>query len=69
MTGFLSPASRLALAKIKEAVRIKSKVERHDSLAAIGDEILAVLLPEFDGRDKEIKGVLDAWNMNWYVSI
>jgi polyribonucleotide nucleotidyltransferase len=50
----------LAYTRIKEAVRIKSKVERHDSLAAISEEILVVLMPEYDGRDKEIKGFLDA---------
>lgn len=48
----------LALAKIKESVSIKTKADRHNSLAAIGDDVLSVLLPEFEGRDKEIKGFL-----------
>jgi polyribonucleotide nucleotidyltransferase len=50
----------LAYARIKEAVCIKSKVERHDSIAAISEEILAVLMPEYDGRDKEINEVFNA---------
>jgi len=48
----------LALAKIKKSVSIKTKADRHNSLAAIGDDVLSVLLPEFEGRDKEIKGFL-----------
>jgi polyribonucleotide nucleotidyltransferase len=53
-----SRVRELALAKIKEAVSIKTKADRHNALAAIGDDVLAVLLPEFEGREKEIKGFL-----------
>jgi polyribonucleotide nucleotidyltransferase len=49
----------LAYAKMKEAVRIKSKVERHDRIDAIAEETVAALLPEYEGRSKEIKGFLD----------
>jgi polyribonucleotide nucleotidyltransferase len=48
----------LAEAKIKDAVRIKTKMERQDQLAAIEEEVLAVLLPEFEERSAEIAGFL-----------
>ncbi len=48
----------LAYAGMKEAVRIKSKVERHDRIDAITDEALATLATEYEGREKEIKGFL-----------
>ncbi len=44
----------LAYGKMKEAVRIKSKVERHDRIDAITEETLSELLPEMEGREKEI---------------
>ncbi len=50
--------SDLAYAKMKEAVRIKSKGERHNRIDAITDEVLEALLPEYEGRAKEIKGIL-----------
>jgi polyribonucleotide nucleotidyltransferase len=43
----------LAYSRIKEAVRIKSKVERHDSLDVIRKDVLEALLPEFEGRENE----------------
>jgi polyribonucleotide nucleotidyltransferase len=48
----------LAYGKMKDAVRIKSKMERHDRIDAIADETMTALLPEGEGRDKEIKGFL-----------
>jgi len=48
----------LAYGKMKEAVRIKSKLERHDRIDAIAEETLTSLRPEVEGRDKEIKGFL-----------
>jgi len=50
--------TELAYGKMKEAVRIKAKGERHDRIDAITEEVLAALLPEYEGRGKEIKGVL-----------
>lgn len=50
--------SELAYARIKDAVRIKSKMERKDALAAIEEEVLAALLPEYDGRETEITDCL-----------
>ncbi|HEX5772932.1 MAG TPA: polyribonucleotide nucleotidyltransferase, partial [Geomobilimonas sp.] len=44
--------------KMKEAVRIKTKGERHDRIDAITAEVLEALLPEYEGRTKEIKGIL-----------
>lgn len=48
----------LAYGKMKEAVRIKSKGERHDRIDAIIAEVLTALLPDYEGRDKEIKGIV-----------
>ncbi len=48
----------LAYGKMKEAVRIKSKMERHDRIDAIAAETMTGLLPEGEGRDKEVKGFL-----------
>jgi polyribonucleotide nucleotidyltransferase len=45
----------LAYGKMKDAVRIKSKMERHDRIDAIADETITALLPEEEGRDKEIR--------------
>ena len=49
----------LGYAKMKEAVRIKSKVERHDRIDAITEEVLSVLTVEREERAKEIRGFLD----------
>uniref|UniRef100_A0A831XLW3 Polyribonucleotide nucleotidyltransferase n=1 Tax=Geobacter metallireducens TaxID=28232 RepID=A0A831XLW3_GEOME len=51
----------LAYAKMKEAVRIKSKQERHSRIGAIADETLAVLEADFPGRSAEIKGFLESF--------
>ena len=48
----------LAYGKMKEAVRIKSKMERHDRIDAVAAETMMELLPEGEGRNKEIKGFL-----------
>jgi len=48
----------IAYARMKEAVRIKSKVERHNSIDAISAETLAALATEFEGCDKQIKAFL-----------
>jgi polyribonucleotide nucleotidyltransferase len=50
--------AELAKEKIKEAVRIKTKMERHDRLAAIAEEIQEALLAEFEERAAEIAGFL-----------
>ena len=48
----------LAHGKVKEAVRIKSKVERHTTIGQIMTHILADLGAEYEGREKEVKGLL-----------
>lgn len=48
----------LAHGKVKEAVRIKSKVERHAAIGQIMTQLLAELGTEYEGRQKEIKGLL-----------
>lgn len=48
----------LASARINDAVRIKTKMERRDQLAAIEEETLAALLPEYEGRASEIAGFI-----------
>ena len=48
----------LAYAKIKDAVRIKAKTERHNRMDAVKTETLEALLPEYEGCAKAIKGFL-----------
>jgi len=48
----------LAYDKMREAVRIKTKVERHNAIDTIKADVIAVLGEEFAGRSKEIKGFL-----------
>ncbi|RNC70362.1 MAG: polyribonucleotide nucleotidyltransferase [Desulfuromonadales bacterium] len=48
----------LSYAQIKEAVRIRSKQERHSRISAIADETLAALEVEFPGRSADIKAFL-----------
>ncbi|NMC73295.1 MAG: polyribonucleotide nucleotidyltransferase [Geobacteraceae bacterium] len=54
-----SKVSELAKEKIKEAVKIKTKVERHERLALIAEEIQAALLDDYEDRAAEIAGFLD----------
>ncbi|HKZ16460.1 MAG TPA: polyribonucleotide nucleotidyltransferase [Geobacteraceae bacterium] len=49
-----SRVRELANAKIKEAVRIKAKGERRNALDVIKESVLAALVPEYEGREKEI---------------
>lgn len=48
----------LAYSRIDEAVRIRSKQERHNCIATITQETLEALLPEFEGLNSEIKDFL-----------
>jgi polyribonucleotide nucleotidyltransferase len=54
----------LAAEPMKNAVRIKSKGERHDAIDAITDETIAALVPEFEGAEKEIKGFIEDLEYN-----
>jgi len=54
----MARVSELAFAKIKEAVRIKSKMDRKDSLTAIKTETIETLQSDFEGRESEIAGFL-----------
>lgn len=53
-----SKVKELAYVNIKEAVRIKSKQERYNRIAAVTEETVASLLTEYEGRNAEIKGFL-----------
>ncbi|HEY6874096.1 MAG TPA: polyribonucleotide nucleotidyltransferase [Geobacteraceae bacterium] len=48
----------LAYQKIKEAVRIEAKGERHDRIDAVAEEVQATLAADYEGRGKEIAGFL-----------
>ncbi len=50
--------SELAFATIKDAVKIKSKMDRKDSLTAIKNDTIASLQTDFEGRESEIAGFL-----------
>ncbi|MDD2336825.1 MAG: polyribonucleotide nucleotidyltransferase, partial [Geobacteraceae bacterium] len=56
--ALMTRVSELAYAKIKEAVRIKSKMDRKDSLTSIKNEVIADLQADFEGRESEIAGFL-----------
>jgi polyribonucleotide nucleotidyltransferase len=56
--ALLAKVKELAYASMKEAVRIKSKVERHNRIDAIKAEVLTALAEEYEGRGKEIGGFL-----------
>ncbi len=58
-TALQSRVRELVYAEIKDAVRIESKVERHSALAGIRENALATLLPEYEGREKEILESID----------
>lgn len=48
----------LAYGRMKESVKIKSKVERHNAIDAITADVLAALIVDFEGTEKQIKGFL-----------
>jgi polyribonucleotide nucleotidyltransferase len=48
----------LAYSRIKDAVKIKSKQERHIVIDAVIAETIEALSADFDGRGKEIKGFI-----------
>ncbi|MBP1728924.1 MAG: Polyribonucleotide nucleotidyltransferase [Deltaproteobacteria bacterium] len=49
----------LAHGRIKDAVRIVTKQERHNAIDAVIDETIAALAADYEGRKKEIKGFID----------
>lgn len=49
-----SRTRELSYGRIKDAVRIKAKGERHDALYAIRNDVMNVLLPDFEGKEKDI---------------
>ena len=49
----------LAYQKIKDAVRIESKGERHDRIDAVAVEVQEALKADYEGRAKEIGGFLN----------
>jgi polyribonucleotide nucleotidyltransferase len=49
----------LAYQKIKEAVRIETKGDRHDRIEAVAGEVQAALQADYEGRTKEIEGFLN----------
>ena len=51
-----SKVSELAYSRIKDAVRIVSKQERHKAIDSVIDETIAALSGEYEGRGKQIKG-------------
>jgi polyribonucleotide nucleotidyltransferase len=55
---FKAKVKELAFAKMKEAVRIKSKAERHNRIDAITEEVLAQLATDYEGREKETKAFI-----------
>jgi len=50
----------LAHGRIKEAVRIVTKQERHNAIDTVIAETVTALADDYEGRKKEIKGFIDA---------
>jgi polyribonucleotide nucleotidyltransferase len=50
---------KLAYQKIKEAVRIETKGDRHDRIEAVAGEVQVELQADYEGRTKEIEGFLN----------
>ncbi|HWI40749.1 MAG TPA: polyribonucleotide nucleotidyltransferase [Verrucomicrobiae bacterium] len=48
----------LASDRLKEAVKIKAKGERHNAIGAVTQDVIAALAPEFEGKDKAIKAII-----------
>lgn len=57
-TELRSRVSELAYSRIKDAVRVVSKQERHKAIDAVIDETIAALSGEYEGRGKQIKGFI-----------
>jgi polyribonucleotide nucleotidyltransferase len=51
--------NELAYQKIKEAVRIESKGDRHNRIDAVAEEVQEALAADYEGRAKEITGFLN----------
>lgn len=54
----------LAIDKMKNAVRIKSKQERHDTIDAVTSEVTAALIGAYEGSEKEILGFIEDLEYN-----
>ncbi len=50
--------AELAAARIKEAVKIVAKQERHNAIDGVIEETIAALAGDYEGRNKEIKGFI-----------
>ncbi len=57
-TELRSKVSELAYSRIKDAVRIVSKQERHIAIDAVIDETIAALSAEYEGKGKQIKAFI-----------
>jgi len=56
--ALLGKVRELAYNRMGEAVKIKSKQERHNQIDLITEETIAALKEEFDGKSKQIKAFL-----------
>ncbi|MET0501673.1 MAG: polyribonucleotide nucleotidyltransferase [Candidatus Binatia bacterium] len=50
---------QLALAKLQEAIEIPEKLERYKQIAEVKGEVVAQVLAEFSGKEKDIKGAFE----------
>jgi polyribonucleotide nucleotidyltransferase len=57
-TELRSRVSELAYSRIKDAVRIVSKQERHIAIDTVIDETIAALSADYEGQNKQIKGFI-----------
>jgi polyribonucleotide nucleotidyltransferase len=57
-TELKAKVADLARGRIKDAVRIVTKQERHNAIDAVIEETVAALAVDYEGRGKEIKGFI-----------
>ena len=57
-TELRSKVSELAYSRIKDAVRIVSKQERHIAIDTVIDETISALAAEYEGKSKQIKAFI-----------
>jgi polyribonucleotide nucleotidyltransferase len=58
-TELKAKVAGLAAARIKDAVKIVAKQERHNVIDAVAADAVAALAADYDGRGKEIKGFIN----------
>ena len=57
---------QLALSKLQQAIEIPEKLERYKQIAEIKGEVIAQMLAEFPGKEKDLKGAFEELKRNCF---